>query len=149
MYILDFAQIPQNPLKRQVPTHEIRTLSRQTEDRGYFHHHGNFNVPPGVAGQERLVVRFTPTIYIAMELSSQEQAEVEAHEMDHFNDFRAAAADLRSYLSGAVAQAPWSELRTAWQWFNYYVREDARTLHINMGRHNIVMNMRPTGRAPY
>ena len=149
MYRLDFSRIPGRPTIQRVPGQEIQRISRRSEDRGFFQHNGSFNVPPAVRGAERLVVSFNPVIYLASELSPAEQSEVEAHEMDHFNDFRSAAGDLRRYLSGAVRRSPWSELQTAWEWFNYYVREDARILHRNIGRDSIVMNPRPRGSAPY
>ncbi|NNE99567.1 MAG: hypothetical protein HKN25_11160 [Pyrinomonadaceae bacterium] len=147
MYTLDFPNPPQRPTIRRVPGREIQTMSRRSEDRGFFNHHGSFNVPGD--GRNRLVVRFGPVIYLAMELSPAERSEVESHEMDHFNDFLAAARDLKNHLNRAVRQATWADLQVAWDWFNYYVRDDARNLHRSMGRDTIVMNPRPRSTAPY
>ena len=149
MYRLDFSQIPRRPRIQRVAEAEIRRLSHRTEDRGFFHHHGEFNVPPATAGHERLVVTFNPTIYISLGLSPAEQSDVQDHEMEHFEDFRGRADDLHRYLRGAVRNTRWDVLRTAWEWFNYYVREDARLLHIELRRDSIVMNPRPRSRAPY
>lgn len=149
MYTLDFPQLPQSPTIRSVPELEIQSMSRRSEDRGFFNHNGSFNVPSSSDGRQRLEVRFNPTIYLALGMSQQDQADVQAHEMDHFNDFVSAAGDLRSYLERAVSDTPWDTLSDAWQWFLYYVREDARRLHISMRRDTIVMNPQPRSTNPY
>ena len=149
MYRLQFSRLPGRPEIRQVTPQEIQRISSRSERRGFFEHNGDFSVPSGNQGRERLVVTFNPTIYLANNLTQPDRQDVQAHEMDHFEDLVIAAQDLQRHLTVAVRTQNWNQLWAAWEWFNYYVGEDALVLHRNLGRATVRMNRQPGGQRPY
>ena len=107
---------------QQLSPDEIRRICHRRE--GCFKHRGRPWEQDNV-----LTISFTPTIYLNNELSPTEAANVQEHELGHYDDF----LDLAEDLQDALTRHGISQWQDRWDWFLYDLCNASAVFHRRRG----------------
>src|SRR5262245_49037851 len=128
---------------KYVTAKEVKKVSDGASSKGYFHSDIDWN-----DSGDPIELTITNTIYISNELTAQEQKDVEAHERQHFADFKKLAEKMKTDIERALRNGKDPQIADRVAWLIYDRCQTSAAFHRKTAGYSVEICFAPSSDRP-
>jgi len=126
-----------------VTAEELKKVSNGVSSKGYFGSDIDWN-----DSDDPIVLTIKNTIYINKELTGQEKKDVEAHERQHFADFKKLAGKMKTDIERALRNKKDPQIADRVDWLIYDRCQTSAAFHRETAGYSVEICFAPTSDRP-
>ena len=128
---------------RYVSAKELKKVSDGVSSQGYFHSDIDWN-----DADDPIVVTITNTTYINEDLTGQAKKDVEAHEHQHFVDFKKLAEQMKTDIEKALRAKKDPQIADRVEWLIYDRCQTSAAFHRETAGYSVEICFAPSSDRP-